>query len=325
MAYPGTACPAGFTPACTTTLTLTNPTAKPTPYTGTLTQTWCCPQPVGGALNDWVCTDKDEFNPTSRLCVSQIANTAGSDLIWFTAGTGTVTATTTGYTTSAIDAEMSIRVMRAAVPLGTAQQAVLNGLAGLAPVSETTSSTGGIPASSTNSSSNNGGGGSNAGIIAGIVVGCLALLGFIGVGIFLCLRYKRDRKREEEERRRRAELEAENGSQNQGYLNGTEKEVSKEDVNALGSAERGPPSELPVHWTTPPPPPLPTDGKYMEMGADTGAVELPTGYNYGTHRGSAFVDGSPTLPASAVGREGRRGGEADGDGGGDRDRDGSWV
>ncbi|KAK3354065.1 hypothetical protein B0T25DRAFT_518981 [Lasiosphaeria hispida] len=112
LAYPGTACPSGFTPACTTTLTLTNPSAKPTPYTGTLTQTWCCPKPAtSGSNNNWICTDRDDLAPTSRLCLSLAAVGTNTRKVWFAAdlalGTGTKTAGgEIAYTTSTVGPEM---------------------------------------------------------------------------------------------------------------------------------------------------------------------------------------------------------------------------
>lgn len=218
-------------------------------------------------------------------------------MLWFTAGAGAGTL----YTTSAVRAEMSIRVIRAALPLGMAEQHVLNGLAGLP---DTMATTGGGTSKATTTASLDGGGsnkgGTDAGTIAGIVLGCLALLGFVGLGIWMCLRYKREGR--EEEAKRRAEAEAEKGGLNHGRSDlcriTTEKEVSKEDVKGFGEAAA---SELPARWTRSPPSP---SAGYPEMGTEAGAVELPTTYNFQGNQGAAVTD-SPNLPASVASTEER--------------------
>ena len=264
VAYPGTACPAGFTPACTTTLTLTNPSAKPSPYTGTLTQTWCCPRGNNDDDNAWVCTDRDQFpqQPTSRLCVNVIAGSAPTN-VWFSAGSTTVTApsarstvTTTSsvggssYTTSAVGPDMSIRVLRAAFPLGEVSQDVLRGLAGSPPeaANEGTSSKSAA----------------SPGMIAGIVLGCLALLGFIAVGIYLCVRYKREGK-EERTKQFQANLEAATDRVDEKDAKSTadEAKVKPETGQGVDSIE------LPVPVLH-----LPY-GRLSEMSSDSGVAELP--------------------------------------------------
>jgi len=105
------------------------------------------------------------------------------------------------------------------------------------------------------------------------VVGCLALLGFIGVGVFLCLRYRREGKQEEAKRRGEAEMgekqEVERDAMGRGGgRGGVEKREKDEEYIPEFQAE------LPAPYTVRPP------GKFTEMAADAGAVELPTDYNY---------------------------------------------
>ncbi|KAK5654751.1 hypothetical protein OQA88_7076 [Cercophora sp. LCS_1] len=270
LAYPGTACPAGFTPACTTTLTLTNPSAKPQPFTGTLTQTWCCPRPTGllNGNNNWVCTDRDQLDPTSRLCLSLVGTTTN---LWFSASASM--SGSAAYTTSTVGPEMSIRIMRAAFPLGEVQQDVLNGLAGLSVAAQTTAQTTAVTTTTALQSGAtakpgvSSDGGTNPGIIAGIVVGCLALLGFIGVGVYLCVRFRREGKEEELKRR----MGTDKGEEQLVEAGGAEVPEHRWDLKAKDEDAGAAVTELPAGWSQP--------GRFVEMGADTGAVELPTGYN----------------------------------------------
>ncbi|KAK1760046.1 hypothetical protein QBC47DRAFT_76 [Echria macrotheca] len=273
LAYPGTACPAGFTPACTTTLTLAEPTAKPDAYSATLTQTWCCPRPATtGSGNDWVCTDRDQLAPTSRLCMSLVAANTKAN-VWLSAAG---TRGTPAYTTSAVGPEMSVRVLRAAFPLGEVRQEVLDGLAGLA-VPAATEGGGGAgnqtATPTTTAAASGGGSGSNAGMIAGIVVGCLALLGFIATGIYLCVCYKREGKRvgKDEEVKRADEVESrvEPGGQRPAGAVGLHRESEK----SKGDVVEYTVGELPASSNFQP------TGRFAEMGSDTGVVELPTEYH----------------------------------------------
>jgi hypothetical protein len=274
LAYPGTACPAGFTPACTTALTLAEPTATPGAYSATLTQTWCCPRPTNtGPGNDWVCTDRDQLAPTSRLCVSLVAANTREN-VWLSAAGARGTP---AYTMSAVGPEMSVRVLRAAFPLGEVRQEVLDGLTGLAgtaaPVgggaagNRTATTT---AAASTGASGANDGGGANAGIITGIAVGCLVLLGLIATGIYLCVCYKREGKREgkDEEVKRTVEIES-------GVERGGERPAGA--VGLHGESEK----QTVVEYELPAQP----RGPIAEMGSDTGAAELPTEYHKVRERG----------------------------------------
>ncbi|KAK0613558.1 hypothetical protein B0T14DRAFT_526483 [Immersiella caudata] len=265
LAWPGTACPAGYTPGCTTTLTLTNPTAKPAPYTATLTQTWCCPAPAGINDGDWVCTDRDQLSPTSRLCLSRVAP-GGTANLWFSADPAIAATARTGasaqavFTTSAVGAQMSIRVVRAAFPLGEVQQVVVDGLAGL-PVG----SQGGGGQNQTGTTTASGGGGTNPGIIVGIVIGALALVGFVATGIYLCVCYKREGKKEGRK------VENEVGDEGLMVVTGMDEDKKKSRENVTDFAV----GELPasVRYQAP--------GRFTEMGSETGAAELPTEYNSG--------------------------------------------
>lgn len=253
VAYPGTACPAGFTPACTTTLALTNPAAKTRPYTGILTQTWCCPS---GSIDPWVCTDRDQSpqQPTSRLCVSLLAGSTATN-VWFSADPAVTTSKArSSYTTSAVGPEISIRVLRAAFPLGEVQQDVLRGLVGLP--SATTNETAVVATSSGSTTS--------PGMIAGIVIGCLALLGFIAVGLYLCARYRRESKEEREEQ---LKVNLESAAQPLG-----EKGTGSTGAGANMKPEEEEIVELPGLPAPVVPPPY---GRLSEMSADSGVAELP--------------------------------------------------
>ncbi|KAK4449034.1 hypothetical protein QBC34DRAFT_463614 [Podospora aff. communis PSN243] len=265
LAWPGTACPAGYTPACTTTITLSNPSAKPTPYTGTLTQTWCCPAAANSNDGAWVCTDRDQLVPTSRLCLS-LAAPSSAKRIWFSADPALAATARSGgnpaYTTSAVGPQMSIRVIRAAFPLGEVRQEVVDGMAGLS--ATVTANTTAAPVDDGSS-----GGGTNPGIVAGIVIGCLALLGFVATGIYLCLRYKKEGKEEKEEER--VEIE----KVDHGLIVDTSLDEKEKDVKEI--VDNFAVGELPASMKFQPPP----QGRFTEMGSESGAAELPTEYNAG--------------------------------------------
>ena len=173
VAYPGSACPAGYTPACTTAFTLAN---SPTAHTTTiaLTQTWCCPAATS-LDRDWVCTDRDQQGiPTSRLCLGSV----GAANVWLLSGTG--------YTTSSVPAEISIRALSAAFPLEAAAAAAKR------------------------EADSNG----HGGITAGIVVGSAGLFVFIGLGVYICLRVRKERR--EEEAKGKAEVDRDDGGREGG-------------------------------------------------------------------------------------------------------------
>lgn len=169
-----------------------------------------------------------------------------------------------------------MKVIRAAFPLGVVDQDVLNELAGLAvgvERNETAMTTAGP--SSNNLASGGGGGssgsGTSGGMIAGIVVGCLALVGLVAVGVFLCLGYRKEGKEEKLKRK----IEAETGEilliHSASVGRGTCGQKSKEDIMEF-------PAGAMIELPSPVPyPRLP--GRFAEMAADTGAVELPTDYN----------------------------------------------
>lgn len=214
FAYPGNACPADLTPACTSTLTLLNTNKKP-PYVATVTQIWCCPTaPVGSGPADpgWTCTDKDyDFEkPVSRLCVSLVTETTPA---WFTAFKPATTGTglQAAYETSLIGPEMSLRVYRPVFPLqiGGAldpRSTTEGGTSGTTISRKTTATgTGVLSGAPTSSATGMWTGvnveGSNSqvlstGAIAGVVVGCTAfviLMVLMGVGLLLRRRKKSDK------------------------------------------------------------------------------------------------------------------------------------
>lgn len=200
-----------------------------------------------------MCTDRDQplQQATTRLCVSLLASSTAAN-VWFSADPALAAGATRSYTTSAVNPVMSIRVLRAAFPLGEAQQDVLRGLGGLPsePRNGTTTAT---ATSST----------TNPGIIAGIVVGCLALLGLIAVGVYLCVRHRKEGKQEEEEHLKR-KLEATEASTEMGLMGRRDKSKEKHAVEF---------QELPAPVARPP------HGRFTEMSADTGVAELPTEYH----------------------------------------------
>ncbi|KAK0614587.1 hypothetical protein B0T14DRAFT_499824 [Immersiella caudata] len=308
VAYPGTACPAGFTPACTTALTLSNPNATPKPYTGTLTQTWCCPIPVGTNEGDWICTNRDTLEPTSRYCLSVVANTRD---IWFGTPAGTTTNAGPKYSTSTVGADMSVRVLRKALPLGEYKADVLRGLAGnasgLTSGENTASSGGSRTATSTGSSGSwqtvgsptstasgtsvdeSSGTGTptpssasiSPGTIAGITVGALALVSFIAVGIYICLRYRREGKQEKAENPApaAAEEEAQRHEQETGIRGGGFSPSSlggtlNTDISSV-AADSPMVHSSRMEWR----PGMGPGVKYWEMGEGQAAVEMATGYN----------------------------------------------
>ncbi|KAK4443822.1 hypothetical protein QBC34DRAFT_498762 [Podospora aff. communis PSN243] len=244
VAYPGTACPLGFTPACATTLTLSNPSATPTPYTGTLAQTWCCPD------GDWVCTNRDSLEPTSRYCLSVVANTAQ---MWFGSAAGATTAANAGpkYTTSGVAADMSVRVLRKALPLGEYKRDVLRGLAGDAAVLTAANA----------STSTGGSSGTGPASIAGITVGALALVTLIAV----------------EPRGSELGAESESGTRIRGggFAASPQGTFRSEDLNTeVSSATVDSPMFMRnvKEWRTQP-------VEYHEMGDGQAAAEMATGYN----------------------------------------------
>ena len=204
------------------------------------------------------------------------------------------------YTTSAVGPEMSMKVIRAAFPLGKMEQDVLDGLAGFAAVEKgygttTTTSSGGVATPTGTRSSSLASSDTNGGTIAGIVVGCLALLGFIAVGVYLCLGYRKEGKEEELKRK----VEAERGEQrlidHAAVGRGMDGEKSEEHVAELQVGAAVAVIELPVPCSRPP-------GQFNEMG-DTGVVELPTDYNEGGRRlSTAIGTNSLTAPGSIGGQ-----------------------
>ncbi|KAK0724392.1 hypothetical protein B0H67DRAFT_656869 [Lasiosphaeris hirsuta] len=201
---------------------------------------------------------------------------------------------------------MSMKVIRAAFPLGAVDQDVLNGLAGLAVPTvernETVTTTAGPSSASPASGGggdSSGSSGTNAGMIAGIAVGCLALIGFVAVGLYLCFGYRKSANKEELKRKAEAEtgerlLVHSASSANASLGGGMGGQKSKEDIGEFPGSRASAMTELPgqvPHSRKP--------GRFAEMAAESVALEVSTDYNAAPRPLFPVVDSkSPALQAS---------------------------
>jgi len=97
------------------------------------------------------------------------------------------------FTTSAVGAEMSIKVLRKALPLSEVETTITAASTG---ETSTPSITSTETASETSASASTFSGASteSLGTIAGIVVASLAFVAFVTVGIYICVWYREEKK-----------------------------------------------------------------------------------------------------------------------------------